>query len=78
MNLTFTKNLSTVAAVLNQSYTWEEKIVCRDANKELKSLVELGLAKCGSRRNRKPISINSLPPLPGSHSAPCELGHVRT
>ena len=78
MNLTFTKNLSTVAEVFNQSYTWEQKIVCTAMKEEFKNLVESGLAVCRKRKNRKPISINSLPPLPGSYSSPCALGMCKS
>lgn len=77
MNLTFTKNLSTVADVFNQSYTWEQNIVCTAMKEEFKNLIESGLAMCRKRKNRKPISMDSLPPLPGSHSSPCALGHVQ-
>lgn len=81
MNLTFTKNLPTVApkslTVFNQSYTGEEKIIYRATREELKNLVESGLAVHVSKRKRKPISKSSLPPFPGSHPSPWSLGPGR-
>ena len=74
MNLTSTKNLSTVctqtSVVFNQSHTWEQKIVYRAMREELKNLVESGLTARLSGRKRKPISVSSWPPLPGSHPSP--------
>ena len=59
---------------LTRVNTWEQKIVCRAMKEEFENLVESELAVLANRKNRRPVSISSLPPLPGSHSFFLHLG----